>query len=913
VSLRQKIYVGSGVTVFILLATVVIFFNGIIHYNDRLNRGAEVHYQNADKVNQIRSSVSMISNSLRDLLDYYENENSIQDFNIMLARQEKEIAVVIEFLKSLEQSEQTKQQFVPVEVEWRVYVDNIDTIMSAVNNNDRSLLQRALVREVDNRNRIYTDIEAYLALIDADIDAAIASNHRKMNEMRLLLTLICIVMLLVVILFVLSFTRRVFDNMQRSATVMNNMALGSVEPIERMEVQSNDEFSLIAQAYNRLAGTLERHIRYERAYQKEIEEQNWLKTTIADITTMYQEVQDIGSLARKLLTKLIPLIGASYGAIYMMDESEGEPYLYKLATYAEKDPLTARDRFRVGEGLIGQCAIERQTIYLDHITEYDVRIRSALIDVAPSQVIIVPVEYEDKVLAVAEFATTGVFSTLQRLLLHQVMGGAGITIRSVLDHMRVQLLLSDSQALTHELQSQSYEMQQQQAELMSINEKLEEQYRSAELRSLELQSMKAELEEKARLLEQSSRYKSEFLANMSHELRTPLNSLLILAKILQDNEGGRLSAKQSEYAGAIYSSGQQLLQLINDILDLSKAESGKNQARKEPVRLIELLNFAEKMFMPIAREKDVEFIIEADPRLPEYIQTDPQRLQQIINNLLANAFKFTDRGQVSIHVSAIGETLVSDSFDWLAIAVSDTGIGIAEDKLSLVFEAFQQADGTTSRKYGGTGLGLSISKNSAELLGGSIKVSSREGFGSTFTLYLPLDDTSVYRPPNLMTIQEAAVTAVVQDSKKHASISSESDFPILQGRTILVVDNDIRSVFAITAILEAWHVNVVFAENGREAVEKVEADSKIEMVLMDIMMPGMDGLEAIRLIRRNSMFQELPILALTAKAMETDKEMCLEAGASDYISKPVQQEQLIALILEWLSVTTKQGGEDGDH
>src|SRR5690606_7130094 len=281
----------------------------------------------------------------------------------------------------------------------------------------------------------------------------------------------------------------------------------------------------------------------------------------------------------------------------------------------------------------GQCAIERQTIYIDNLTEYGTRIRTAMIEALPSQVAIIPIEYEDKVLAIGEFATMHEFSPLQRLLLHQVLGGVGITIRSVLDHMRVQLLLSDSQALTQELRTQSQEMQEQQQELMSINEKLEEQYRSAELRSLELQSIKAELEEKAKLLEQSSKYKSEFLANMSHELRTPLNSLLILAKILEDNEEGRLSAKQVEYAGAIYSSGQQLLRLINDILDLSKAESGKNQARKEPVRIAELLQFAERMFMPVAREKDVEFIIELDSRLPTHIHSDQQRLQQVMNNL----------------------------------------------------------------------------------------------------------------------------------------------------------------------------------------------------------------------------------------------------------------------------------------
>ncbi len=905
-SLRLKIYIGAAVSVMLLLTILVIFFNIFIALSHRLDDLTHSKFAYAEQVDFIQRSMLEMDVGIQAVLNSGGSEGGIHAMYDTLTKRHKDIAIMIESLKLQNESEHSRQLMVSAQVDWMSYVGNMYGMLAAIEKNDVDALEIARDQEDKLRQRLNEQMGEYLAQIVEKIDNEAMTARNDMKEWRLILTLLYMGVLLVVMLFTLRYTGKLFNNIQRTVTVMNNLALGSVEPIERMEVTSKDELSMISQAYNRLAGTLERHIRYERAYQKEIEEQNWLKTTIADITTMYQEIQDVGSLARKLLTKLVPLLGASYGAIYMMDESEGEPYLYKLATFAEHDATAAKDRFRLGEGLIGQCALERQTIYIERLTEYDVRIRTAMIDALPSQVVIVPIEYEDKVLAISEFATMSVFTSLHRLLLHQVMGTAGITIRSVLDHMRVQLLLSDSQALTQELRSQSQEMQEQQLELMSINEKLEEQYRSAELRSLELQSIKAELEEKARLLEQSSRYKSEFLANMSHELRTPLNSLLILAKILEDNEEGRLSAKQVEYAGAIYSSGQQLLRLINDILDLSKAESGKNQARKEPVRIAELLQFAERMFMPVAREKDVEFIIELDSRLPTHIHSDQQRLQQIMNNLLANAFKFTDRGQVSVHVTAVGETLVSDSFDWLSISVTDTGIGIPEEKLSLVFEAFQQADGTTSRKYGGTGLGLSISKNIAELLGGSIKVSSREGFGSTFTLYLPLDDSSVYRPPSHLALkepgaQEAAVAILMADQSDQAGEGDKSDEAILEGRTILIVDDDIRSVFAITAILEAQQVNVIFAENGREGLEKLESDSDIELILMDIMMPEMDGLDSIREIRARPDYQSLPIIALTAKAMETDREMCIEAGASDYISKPLQQEQLIALILKWLS------------
>ncbi|MGG3451552.1 response regulator, partial [Domibacillus aminovorans] len=495
----------------------------------------------------------------------------------------------------------------------------------------------------------------------------------------------------------------------------------------------------------------------------------------------------------------------------------------------------------------------------------------------------------------------------------------GTNIKSILRHMQVEKLLQESQALTEELQSQSEELQSQQEELRTVNEQLEEQYEHSEQKTKEVEKVKDILEEKAQQLTLSSQYKSEFLANMSHELRTPLNSLLILAQMLTDNVDGNLTEKQVSYAKTIYSSGNDLLHLINDILDIVKIEAGKTEVMSKDVELNNVKEFVEAQFTPVARKKNIQLHVQLASDLPEVIHTDKQRLQQILKNLLSNAFKFTEQGAVTLTIEKAEKGMFSkeqeDAFTHSNIgfvfSVKDTGIGIATENQDIIFDAFKQADGTISRKYGGTGLGLSISRELAHLLGGFIEVESTEGYGSTFTLYLP-HYQNIARKEIAISEAEAATTHL-ENSSTVPVVSAEYPFQaddswkqiperkaLLEGKKILVVDDDMRNVFALTTALESYQVEVIFAENGRDGIVVLQGNPDIDLVIMDIMMPEMDGFETIRMIRQTNEFQSLPIIALTAKAMKNDRKECIEAGASDYISKPVNLDQLFSIIRVWL-------------
>jgi two-component system chemotaxis sensor kinase CheA len=533
---------------------------------------------------------------------------------------------------------------------------------------------------------------------------------------------------------------------------------------------------------------------------------------------------------------------------------------------------------------------------------------------SPKNIIILPVQFEDDVLAVIEIASFEPFSPSQVKLLEEVNSNIGITINSISNRMKAERLLQESQALTEELQAQSEELQLQQEELRTTNEKLEEQYETSEQKKKEVEKVREALEEKAQQLELSSQYKSEFLANMSHELRTPLNSLLILAQILSENGQGNLTTKQEEYIRTIYSSGKDLLHLINDILDLAKVESGKLEVIPKEVEFQNVRDFITSQFSPIARQKNVQFSVELEPGLPESFYTDEQRLQQVLKNLLSNAFKFTESGSVSLVINKVvkegnGKHLLEGDKQvkpMLAFSVIDTGIGIDHDKQETIFDAFKQADGTTSRQYGGTGLGLSISREYAQLLGGFIEVTSKKGTGSTFTLYLPHFEQSG-KIDEEVTLKEAAVGLEIENyhldlpTKVNTEVTmKQHGKSLLKDKKILIVDDDIRNVYALTIALEKYEMDIIVAENGREGIDVLQSNPDTDLVLMDIMMPEIDGFEAMRRIRKIPEFETIPIIALTAKAMKHSREECLNAGATDYISKPINLDQLFSLMQVWL-------------
>ncbi|MBS1819927.1 MAG: response regulator, partial [Acidobacteria bacterium] len=912
------------------------------------------------------------------------------------------------------------------------------------------------------------------------------------------------------------------------------------------------------------------------------QEQDWLKTNLAKFTRMLQGQRDLVTVGQLLLSELAPLVNAQQGAVYQMitDVSDTAPALSLLAGYAIGDRQAKR--IEVGQGLVGQCAWEKQRILLTKIPQGYTTINSSLGAARPKNIVVLPVLFEGETKAVIELSSLLPFTATHLAFLEQLTQSIGVVLNTIEATMRTENLLQQSQQLTIELQTRQTELQQTNEELASKAKQLAEQNVEVERKNKEVEQARRALEEKAAELALTSKYKSEFLANMSHELRTPLNSILILGQQLMENAGGNLSMKQVDFARNIHSAGTDLLTLINDILDLSKIESGTVTVEAEDITFAALRDSVERTFHHVAESKSLSFHVHIDSSLPRSFTSDPKRLQQILKNLLSNAFKFTSQGEVSMRVLptragwSLDHPILRFAQNAVAIEVTDTGIGIAPEKQKLIFEAFQQADAGTSRKYGGTGLGLAISRELATLLGGEIKLVSTPGQGSTFTLFLPLaytgparavttpataspvpapaastatlpvlavakaeevvaDDREAiqegdtvllivdddahyarvllglardkgfkgivanrgqaaislarqYRPtaitldvflPDMLgwtvlnslkldpatrhiPVQMLSVEEERQHGLSHGAFSylvkpattedleqafdriksyvtphqkrllviedndierdsivellrhddidvaavgtgadalerlsrepfdccvvdlrlpdmsgfellermqqdrSLRDLPVvvftgkelstqeearlksvaksivlkdvqsperlfdetalflhrivaelpaekrqllerlhgsnevLHDRKVLVVDDDARNIFALTTVLENQQMEVLSATNGRQAIELIRETPDLSVVLMDIMMPEMDGYETMREIRRYPEFRTLPILALTAKAMKGDREKCLQAGASDYIAKPVNTDQLLSLLRVWL-------------
>jgi len=911
-------------------------------------------------------------------------------------------------------------------------------------------------------------------------------------------------------------------------------------------------------------------------------EQDWLKTNLAKFTRMLQGQKDLLTVGRLILSELAGVVSAQQGVFYVMDGSTDEPELKLLASYAYRERKGVNNRFKLGESLVGQAALEKERILLTQVPADYVQISSGLGESTPQNIVVLPIVFEGQVKAVMELSSFQRFDSTHQAFLDQLTESIGIVLNTIEANMRTEDLLKQSQSLAGELQSRQLELQATNQELEVKAQELAVQNAEVERKNREVEQARQALEGKAQQLSLTSKYKSEFLANMSHELRTPLNSLLILADQLAANPEGNLTPKQVEFAKTIRGAGKDLLKLINDILDLSKIESGTVSVDVAEVRIDELAANIERNFRHVAESKALEFTIEVEPNLPPALFTDEQRLEQILKNLLSNAFKFTDRGYVKVRLGtatsgwSAERTALSRARTAIAFVVTDSGIGISPEKHGAIFEAFQQADGSTSRKYGGTGLGLAISRELARLLGGEIRLESGEGRGSTFTLFLPQttsvpllhapasapapqpvqpgefelaslplppgeiladhsitddrtniqpgdrtmliveDDRSfanymldlahehgfkalvtsrgqtalalvreyvpsaitldislpdlngwkvldrlksnlstrhipvfvvsvdeepenalrqgalcflnkpvtredldglfaravrvietpakellvieddemqrnsireligndtalvttvgsgaealeairdkrfdcvvldlllpdisgfdliekirdaynalpiiVYTGKDLSREEEAklnriAQTIIVKDVRSPERLYDQTALwlhrdlgklpadkrellrrlhdpdALLAGKTVLIVDDDIRNIFAMTSLLERYQMKVLSAETGPAALEILKTTRDVEMVLMDIMLPEMDGYEAMRQIRAMYGFELLPIIAVTAKAMKGDREKCIDAGASEYLSKPIDTERLLTLLRTWL-------------
>ena len=638
-------------------------------------------------------------------------------------------------------------------------------------------------------------------------------------------------------------------------------------------VEAQGEVAALSENINQMIGNL------KDTTQKN-NEQDWLKTNLAKFSGMMQGQRSIASVAQLIMSELTPLVDASSGTFFMAEGEGADVSLNLIASYAFTERNGVSNRYRLREGLVGQCAFEKKRILLTQPPNDYSSIVSSIVELKPRNVVTLPVLFEGELKAVIELASLKPFSQNYVSFLDQLMASVGVILNMISSSMRTEELLRELKRSNAELEAQAKE--------------LEEKAKLLELKNQEVELASVSLEEKAEQLSLISKYKSEFLANMSHELRTPLNSLLILSKTLADNKDKNLSGEQVKFASTVHSAGQDLLALINEILDLSKVEAGKMPVIPKEVRLRQVEEYIEQTFRPVAEHKNLKFDIELSHDLPRNAFTDENRLHQILKNLLSNAFKFTEDGNVKLKVE-LGTPgrkypveALNEAEKVLVLRVIDTGIGIPLDKQSMIFEAFQQADGTTSRRYGGTGLGLTISREIARLLGGVIEVRSEPNVGSEFTLVLP----QKYKGT------DANVSQVIEQSGGVATLPAGADF---NGRKVLIVDDDMRNIFALTSVLKARGMNVAFAENGKEGIQSLRENPDVEVVLMDTMMPEMDGLEATRAIRAMPQFAKLPIISLTAKAMKGDREKCLAAGASDYVTKPVNEDNLLATMHFWLT------------
>jgi len=809
-----------------------------------------------------------------------------------------------------------------------------------------------------------------------------------------------------------------------------------------IRVDASGEVANLKDNINEMIGNL-------RETTEKTQEQDWLKTNLTRFGRMLQGQRDPMTVSKIILSELAPLVHAEHGVFYgLVPENGRGAHLAFQAGYAYKQRRGLSTEIALGEGLVGQCALEKKRIVVTSVPRDYIRINSGLGEGSPANLVVLPVLFEGEVRAVIELASFQPFSATHIDFLDQLAESIGIVLNTIEANSRTEDLLKQSQSLATELQSQQDQLQRTNDELAEKASQLSGQNAEIEQRRLEVESAKALVEEKAAQLEITSRYKSEFLANMSHELRTPLNSLLILAQELAANPDGNLLPKQVEYATIIRSSGTDLLKLINDILDLSKIESGTVALDISNWPLEELRPMLERTFRHVAEATKLAFQIELRNGLPEFMPTDPQRLQQILNNLLSNAFKFTERGKVEFiaEPATSGWSPSNESLNRasqvVAFRVVDTGIGISIEKQRSIFEPFTQADGSTSRKFGGTGLGLSICRDLTRLLGGEIRLQSEPGMGSVFTAYLPVisqqprrveliepgepaeHDTKVlassatngqaahveasktllvveddpiqrqyiadlmaststrtvsvgtgdealdllqketfdcvvldlglpgmsgwrvieelqssqalgstpllvYTAKDLTRREEirlgrAARSIVIKDARSPERLRQEitaildeaastngpgaevrvnGSEPVsaeLAGKKALVVDDDIRNIFALTALLERQLMEVVSVDSGQEAIDLLRQTGDIDIALVDVMMPEMDGYVTMSRMRELKPFVDKPIIALTAKAMKGDREKCIEAGASDYIAKPVNNAHLLAMLKSWL-------------
>ncbi|HJU38617.1 MAG TPA: response regulator, partial [Tahibacter sp.] len=657
-----------------------------------------------------------------------------------------------------------------------------------------------------------------------------------------------------------------------------------------IQVDARGEVAELKDNINAMIGNL-------RATTERNTEQDWLKTNLARFSGLMQGQRDLLAVARMLLSELAPLVDAHQGVMYVMEDSYDGQYLQQIYGYADSAGNADPRRYRLGESLVGQCAELRRRLLLTDIPSENIRIAGGLVEAAPRSVIVIPVLFEDQIKAVIELASLGEFTPSHLAFLEQLTGSIGIVLNTIEATMRTEGLLAQSQQLAGELQTQQKELQQTNDELGLKAKLLAQQNAEVERKNREIEQARRALEEKAAELALTSRYKSEFLANMSHELRTPLNSILILGQQLADNAEGNLSTKQVEFAATIHAAGTDLLNLISDILDLSKIESGTVTVESEEIGFAQLRDTVERNFAHEAERRKLGFVTRLDPALGPIVTTDPKRLLQVLKNLLSNAFKFTDQGVITFAVGVARDgwspdhPTLSHVPTVVAFSVTDSGIGIPTEKQRIIFEAFQQADAGTSRKYGGTGLGLAISRELANLLGGEIRLASTVGVGSTFTLYLPLNYVgSSTRDESSREALPAATPALpaprLEEVLDDRAALAPGD-PVL-----LIVEDDPHYAKVMLDLARERGFKGIVAMRGTEAITLARKHAPTAISL-DIFLPDMLGWTVLSRLKQDSTTRHIPVQIVT---IEDERQQSLERGAFSFVNKPVTTEELKAAL-----------------
>ncbi|MGF6901587.1 HAMP domain-containing protein/signal transduction histidine kinase/CheY-like chemotaxis protein [Paraburkholderia sp. GAS348] len=657
-------------------------------------------------------------------------------------------------------------------------------------------------------------------------------------------------------------------------------------------------------------------------------EQDWLKTNLAKFSRMLQGQKDLVAVGQLILSELAPVVGVQQAEFFVLDAASESTSLRLMASYASTGRPSHGKRVQLGEGLLGQCAVERRKILLEPSGSDSFRIKSGLISVVPHNVLVLPIVFEGQVKGVIELASVERFNPTHQAFLDQLTESIGIVINTIEANTRTEDLLKQSQSLAHELQSRQEELQQTNQELQEKARLLAHQNQEVERKNTEVEQARQALEEKAKQLALTSKYKSEFLANMSHELRTPLNSLLILSDQLCKNPEGNLSSKQIEFSRTIHSSGNDLLMLINDILDLSKIESGTVVMDFAEHQLVDLTSYVERTFRHVADARSVDFVVHAGVRLPASIRTDLKRLQQILKNLLSNAFKFTHQGRVTLSIEEVFGGWSADNEGLnraqpvIAFSVSDTGIGISPDKQQIIFEAFQQADGSTSRKYGGTGLGLAISRELSKLLGGEIRLVSSPNKGSTFTLYLPFSGetgwvarrkiavpgedndaiaiaaepaaarTAAHEADSLAA--EEFVSSVIGETSELAETPEDDRLRIKPGdKVLLIVENDLAFAHFLLDAAREHDFKGLITPLGAPALTLAD-QFKPDIITLDLFLPDMDGWRVLARLKHDLATRHMPVCVIST---DESRDRALQAGAFAFLSKPIQSREVLDVAL----------------